>query len=177
MTMQKCLFLDRDGIINKDIGYAFKPADIEFMPGIFELCRDFQQRGFLIIIVTNQSGIARKLYTEQDFQQLNQWLIEQFLSKNITVSDIFHCPHHPKITGVCDCRKPAPGMFLQAIKKYRINPQFSIMVGDKDSDMLAAETADIGTRILFNANGITRDSQAATLQVSSLNDIIKHLPR
>jgi D-glycero-D-manno-heptose 1,7-bisphosphate phosphatase len=175
--MQKCLFLDRDGIINKDIGYAYKPADIEFMPGIFELCRDFQQRGFLIIIVTNQSGIARQLYSEEDFRQLNQWFIDQFSIQHITVTDIFHCPHHPKFTGICDCRKPAPGLFLQAIKKYRIDPQFSIMVGDKDSDMQAAESAGIANRVLFNANTVKRDSPAATLQVSSLNDIIKHLPR
>lgn len=175
--MEKCLFLDRDGVINKDIGYAYKPADIEFIPGIFELCRDFQQRGFLIIIVTNQSGIARQLYSEEDFRQLNHWFIDQFSIQKITVTDIFHCPHHPQITGVCDCRKPAPGMFLQAIKKYRIDPQFSIMVGDKDSDMQAAESAGIATRVLFNANDVKRDSPAATLQVSSLNDIIKHLPR
>ena len=169
-SMQKCLFLDRDGIINKDIGYAYKPEHVEFVPGIFELCRFFQQKGYLLIVVTNQSGIARGYYSEEDFTVLNQWLKAAFTAENIHLSDIFHCPHHPDITGPCNCRKPAPGMLLEAIKKYRIDPQFSIMIGDKPSDMEAAMAANIRHRILLAAAPDTK-APAATALIKALNDI------
>lgn len=173
--MQKCLFLDRDGVINRDIGYAFKPEHISFMSGIFELCRHLQNQGYIIIIITNQSGIARGYYSEAEFQALNCWLKEAFTEQGITITDVFHCPHHPDITGRCDCRKPEPGMLLQAIKKYPIAPQFSIMVGDKSSDMAAAKAAGITTRVFLNEQGATCPD-AATHQVHNLHEIIELLP-
>ncbi len=175
--MQKCLFLDRDGIINKDIGYAYKPADFEFMPGIFELCHEFQKRGYLIVVITNQSGIARGFYSEADFQTLNDWLVNEFKKQDINITDILHCPHHPDITGPCDCRKPEPGMLLTAIKKYRIDPQFSIMVGDKESDMVAANKADIPTRVLLQElEQVTlKEPSSASLKTCSLSEIIDKL--
>ena len=176
--MQKCLFLDRDGIINKDIGYAYKSADFEFMPGIFELCQHFQQKGYIIVIITNQSGIARGFYSEEDFKNLNNWLHSEFNKQHITITDVLHCPHHPDITGPCNCRKPEPGMLLTAIKKYRIEPQFSIMVGDKESDMIAAERANISTRVLLqeykqDVEQVKQQesSSVASLRVSSLSEI------
>ena len=174
--MRKCLFLDRDGVINRDIGYAYKPEDIEFMPGIFKLCKHFQQRGYDIIIVTNQSGIARGYYSEEDFQALNDWMINEFKQRLVNIQDIFHCPHHPKITGDCPCRKPKPGMLLKAMKKYRIAPQFSVMIGDKKSDMIAAEKAGIPHRILLQKDGPSlrgrSESQATTLHIKALQDVI-----
>jgi D-glycero-D-manno-heptose 1,7-bisphosphate phosphatase len=169
MNQQKCLFLDRDGVINTDIAYAYKPEDIEFVPGIFELCKTLQNKGYLIIIVTNQSGIARRFYSENDFHHLTAWMTQVFAEHGIIITDTFFCPHHPSITGKCNCRKPAPGMLLEAIKKYPIAPQFSIMVGDKASDMQAADAAGITTRVLFNTQ-ITCDT--ATHTVSTLNEII-----
>lgn len=169
--MSRCLFLDRDGVINTDIGYAFRPEDIEFMPGIFAVCRHFQQLGYQLIVVTNQSGIARGYYSEADFSRLNTWLTGAFAEQGLTLTDIFHCPHHPDITGPCDCRKPAPGMLLEAIKKYRIDPQFSIMIGDKSSDMKAALAAGIKTRILLNSNNET-GSSIATHEIKQLHDIL-----
>lgn len=175
LNMQKCLFLDRDGVINRDIGYAFKPEHISFVPGIFALCRHLQNQGYIIIIITNQSGIARGYYSEADFQALNHWLKQAFAEQGITITDIFHCPHHPDITGHCDCRKPEPGMLLQAIKKYPIAPQFSIMVGDKSSDLVAARAAGIATRILLDEAG-GAGSDAATHQVKTLHEIIELIP-
>ena len=102
----KCLFLDRDGIINKDVGYAYRPDQIDFIPDIFKLCRRFQQSGYKIIVVTNQSGIARSYYTEMDLYRLNQWMKKRFQEQGIIIDAIYHCPHHPKITGPCVCRKP-----------------------------------------------------------------------
>ncbi len=145
-----CLFLDRDGIINNDVGYAFKPEQIHFMPGIFTLCRYFQQRGYLIVIVTNQSGIARGYYSEEDFKTLSDWMIQEFKKRQIQIDLIKHCPHHPKITGECDCRKPKPGMLTQAIEELNINPTRSIMIGDKASDMQAGQAAGIEHNIWLN---------------------------
>lgn len=148
--MKKALFLDRDGVINQDIGYAYKAEDIIFIEGIFELCQHYQTQDYLIIVVTNQSGIARGYYSEADFAKLCQWMQTQFAQQGITIDDFYHCPHHPSITGECECRKPKPGMLNQAIAKYRINPKDSIMIGDKTSDMQAATAASIGQRIYFS---------------------------
>jgi len=171
---QKCLFLDRDGVINNDIGYAYKPEHIEFVPGILELCQWAQANQYHIIVITNQSGIARGFYSEQDFSHLTDWMNEQFAHHGILIQDTFHCPHHPDITGECNCRKPEPGMLLTAIKKYTINPQLSIMIGDKSSDMKAAEAANIGTRILLDTKGKT-STEAASYTAPSLAYIIERL--
>lgn len=150
--MTKALFLDRDGIINKDVGYASKPQQIEFVAGIFSLCRYFQQKGYLIIVVTNQSGIARGYYSEEDFKHLTKFLHNEFSKRFISITRTYHCPHHPSITGRCQCRKPEPGMLYSAIKRYKIDPQSSIMIGDKQSDMQAAKTAGIGRRIFLRTD-------------------------
>lgn len=153
--MNKCLFLDRDGVINKDHGYAYRPEDIEFIPGIFSLCQQAQQRGYNIIIATNQSGIARGYYSEANFQALNDWMKQQFSQRFVRIQHIYHCPHHPNITGPCACRKPNPGMLLKAINQHAINTTHSIMIGDKESDMIAAKAAKIGRRILFTEKSLT----------------------
>ena len=116
---------------------------MHFMPSIFALCRYFQTRGFLIVIVTNQSGIARGYYSEEQFQDLNTWLLQEFSRRGIHIASIQHCPHHPSISGVCDCRKPAPGMLLKAAQAHGIDLASSIMIGDKASDMQAGLAADI----------------------------------
>lgn len=172
--MNKALFLDRDGVINKDIGYAFRSEDIRFVDGIFELCQEAQKQDYLIIIVTNQSGIARGYYSEADFQQLNQWFIEQFAKNNILISAIYHCPHHPAITGDCVCRKPNAGMLLEAIEKYQINPNHSMMIGDKSSDMQAAKTANIGQRIFFSLQSPGADNPYTT-HIDALTQAIEFL--
>ena len=153
MMKNKCLFLDRDGVINRDIGYAHKIADIEFVPGIFQLCHQYQQLGFLIIIVTNQSGIARGFYNQADFQRLDNWLHQQFLQRGVIIQNSYFCPHHPtnaleEYLIKCECRKPAPGMITKAALEHQIELDKSIFIGDKISDMEAAEAAGINNRIL-----------------------------
>lgn len=167
--MRKCLFLDRDGIVNHDIGYAYKPEEIRFMPGIFSLCRAYQQAGFAIVIVTNQSGIARGYYSEEEFQRLNLWFRQRFAEQGIHITDIFHCPHHPAINGHCWCRKPNPGMLVQAMRKYHFRPDACVMLGDKKSDMQAALRAGITNRILVDGERpVYKRCLAATQQVPSL---------
>lgn len=172
--MTKALFLDRDGVINHDVGYAYQPSQIQFIDGIFELCQYFQDQGFIIIIVTNQSGIARGFYTEDDFTALSAWFIEQFKEQGIGISHIYHCPHHPDITGLCSCRKPKPGMLLEAIEKFSITAQQSIMIGDKVSDMQAAKTAGIGQRFFYSPDNCL-DATFSSKQLAALTNYYKTL--
>jgi len=144
---QKALFLDRDGTINVEKNYVYKIEDFEFQPGIFELIRKYQNEDYLIFIITNQSGIARGFYTENDFNTLNNWMIDAFQSKGIKITKVYYCPHHPNHTGACDCRKPKPGMIQQAIKQFNIDAVKSVLIGDKKRDILAGENAGIGKNL------------------------------
>ncbi|KGJ93626.1 D-glycero-beta-D-manno-heptose 1,7-bisphosphate 7-phosphatase [Thalassotalea sp. ND16A] len=153
--MNRTLFLDRDGIINVDHGYVYKPQEFEFVDGIFEVCRYAQELGLQIIVITNQSGIARGMYSEQDFLKLSEWMKAEFIKEQVIITDVYFCPHHPtkgldayKIA--CDCRKPKPGMILSAAKKHNIDLKQSIFIGDKTSDMTAAQDAGIHNRILVS---------------------------
>lgn len=154
--MNKALFLDRDGVVNVDHGYLIKSSDVEFVNGIFELCKQAKELGYLIVIVTNQSGIARGLYTEQQFQQLMQWMKSQFAEKGITLDGVYFCPHHPtkgqgKYLTQCSCRKPKPGMLLDAAQHLSIDLSASIMIGDKESDIEAAIAAGIEKNFLVSS--------------------------
>lgn len=171
--MTRTLFLDRDGIINRDNGYVYRTDDFHFMPGIFELCRKAQDKGYLLVIVTNQSGIARGYYSEDDFRQLSDWVARRFADQGIRLQATYHCPHHPEITGPCDCRKPQPGMLLTAIADYGIDAQHSIMIGDKPSDMQAALAAGIGQRLLLSEN--TATEAPATGIIGTIDQAIAYL--
>ena len=139
----KALFLDRDGTINIEKHYVFRKEDFEFIPGIINLIRRYSDAGFLIIITTNQSGIARGFYTEEDYNKLTAWMLKEFEKEDIKITKVYHCPHHPDITGDCNCRKPNPGMILSALHEFNINPSLSVLIGDKKSDILAGQNAGI----------------------------------
>lgn len=138
----KALFLDRDGIINEDYGYVHKIEDFKFTDFIFDLCKKYQDQGYMIIVVTNQAGIAKGFYSEEDSIKLNHYMVNEFKKKGIIISKTYYCPHRDEDS--CNCRKPKPGMFLQAIKEYNIDPIVSIAIGDKMSDLEAANKAGIG---------------------------------
>lgn len=145
MSVQnKALFIDRDGTINIEKHYVYRKEDFVFIPGIFDLLKHFTDNGYLIFIITNQSGIARGLYSEDDYNKLTEWMLNEFELKGIKITKVYHCPHHPDITGPCNCRKPKPGMILQAIEEFNIDPSASVLIGDKKSDILAGENAGIG---------------------------------
>jgi len=148
-TKNKALFLDRDGTINVEKNYVYKIEDFEFIEGIFELIRNYQTQGFLIFIITNQSGIARGYYSEDDFNKLTNWMLNQFKKEGISIAKVYHCPHHPDFTEPCDCRKPKPGMLLQAIKEFNIDPETSVLIGDKQRDIFAGKNAGIGTNLVL----------------------------
>ena len=151
----KAVFLDRDGVINVDHGYVHSIDQFDFIEGIFAACRHFQSRGYLLIVVTNQSGIARGMFTGGDFARLTDWMLQRFHDQGVEIARVYHCPHHPDFGSPserhCNCRKPAPGMLLRAISDFRLEPGQCIMLGDKLADMQAATAAGIGRRVLVRS--------------------------
>jgi len=164
----KTIFLDRDGVINKDIGYLFKIDDFEFIKGVFEACRHFHQLDYKIIIISNQSGIARGYYNANDYHKLTKWMLDQFNHNSIKILDTFFCPHIPNFC--CDCRKPKPGMLLEAKNKYNINMQNSWMIGDKETDIKAANLAGINNTILVRSgHSIDESNSKSRFIIDSIN--------
>ena len=170
--MQKALFLDRDGVINVEKDYLYKIEDFEFIDGIFELCRHYTELGYLIIVVTNQSGIAREYYNVDDFKRLTLWMQNEFLKRDIRLQKVYFCPHHPDISGECSCRKPKPGMLLSAQKEFDIDMKNSILIGDKERDIEAGLNAGLSQTYLFDEADEILDSKATEI-VKNLNDIWK----
>lgn len=153
--MQKALFLDRDGVINVDRGYVYRRQQFEFINGIFDLCRKYGSEGYIIIVITNQAGIARGFYTESDFRKLTDWMLDQFKKEEISITKVYHCPHHPDVDGPCDCRKPEPGMILQAVKDFDLDIKECILIGDKETDLEAGRRAGIPeTNLIFHPSGL-----------------------
>ena len=154
---KRALFLDRDGVINTDHGYVYRIQDFEFKNGIFELVQEACERDYWIIVVTNQSGIARGMYTEQEFQTLNDWMVAQFEQAGGAIHRVYHSPFHP-IHGIgefkkdTDCRKPGAGMLLRARDELGLDLTKSVMIGDKVSDMQAAINAGVPNRFLLNSS-------------------------
>jgi D-glycero-D-manno-heptose 1,7-bisphosphate phosphatase len=148
------LFLDRDGVINEEIDFLHRPADARFVPGIFSLCRTAQSLGYKLFIVTNQSGIARGYYTEADFHSLMDWMRNEFLREGVRLDAIYFCPFHPD-HGIGDYRrehenrKPDAGMLLQAAREFNVSLPQSVMVGDRCSDIAAANKAGLRQAFLL----------------------------
>ena len=161
-VMAKALFLDRDGVINEDFGYVHRPDQVRFVTGIFDLCRAAREAGYLIVVVTNQSGIGRGLFTEDEFQFLTDWINSKMRDQNVAVDGVYHCPHHPTeglgaYRRACDCRKPAPGLIRRAAADLSLDLGASALIGDQARDMAAARAAGVGLRLLFDPTGAHAD--------------------
>lgn len=163
------LFLDRDGVVNIEKNYLHKVEDFEFIDDIFALCKKYQTLGYLIVIVTNQSGIARGYYSEEDFALLTRWMVDVFDRENIHITDVYHCPHHPDISGECSCRKPEPGMLLAAAKQHNIDLEKSLLIGDSERDITAAHRAGLKETYLFSPDA---KSSKATKIIRALKELI-----
>ncbi|WP_261925099.1 D-glycero-beta-D-manno-heptose 1,7-bisphosphate 7-phosphatase [Shewanella sp. NFH-SH190041] len=176
--MNKAVFLDRDGVINVDRGYVHTVDDFEYIEGVFDACRALKQQGYKLVVVTNQSGIARGYYSEDEFQSLTEWMDWNFADKGVELDGIYYCPHHPE-KGIgdyrqdCDCRKPKPGMLNSAARFLKIDLSQSVMVGDKAADMQAGIAAGIGTKILVRSGKAVDDTatELADVVLDSINDV------
>lgn len=150
----KVAFLDRDGVINREVNYLHRIKDFEYAPNFIEGIKLLKELKFEIIVVTNQAGIAKGYYTENQYSELTSWYLDDLKKQGIEILDVFHCPHHvdavvDKYKKACDCRKPATGMFQRAISKYPIDIENSILVGDKDSDIGFGKNSGIKDKHLF----------------------------
>ena len=143
--MRRAAFFDRDGTINVDFGHVYRPEDLAFVPGTPELIRRYNDAGVPVLVVTNQAGIAKGLYTEAQMQAFHAYMDGRLRQGWGAHIDAFYfCPHHPDYTGPCSCRKPAPGLLLRAAREWDVDLSASVMYGDKESDRLAAVRAGVG---------------------------------
>ncbi|PIJ53943.1 D-glycero-beta-D-manno-heptose 1,7-bisphosphate 7-phosphatase [Erwinia aphidicola] len=161
------IFLDRDGTINVDHGYVSEIDNFEFIDGVIDAMRELKRMGFALVLVTNQSGIARGMFSEDQFMQLTEWMDWSLADRDVDLDGIYFCPHHPEaiveeLRQSCDCRKPEPGMLLTAQQELNIDMASSYMVGDKIEDMLAAKAAGVGKKVLVRSGKpVTAEGEAA----------------
>lgn len=151
-TKTKAIFLDRDGVINDGtLYYTYKISDFKFNDGLFEGLRMLRDAGFIFVVITNQGGVAKGLYTNQDVEVLHAYMCEELQKEGISIAGVYYCPHYPDITGPCECRKPGTLLLEQAIEKFNIDREKSFLIGDGSRDIEAAERAGIkGVKIEKN---------------------------
>jgi D-glycero-D-manno-heptose 1,7-bisphosphate phosphatase len=180
--MNKAIFLDRDGVLNEDPGFLHRIEDLKFYPGVIDTLIEFSKTDYKIIIVTNQPGIGRGIYTEEEYlafekEYLNK--LDQLSAGKIRIDKVYHCPHHPiaglgKYKTICDCRKPAPGMLLNAQKKFNIDFSLSYMIGDKKSDIQAGQVVGCKTILVetgCGGKGGAGSSVSPDSQIKNLTEI------
>ena len=181
--MKPALFLDRDGVINVDHAYVHRREDFDFMDGIFDLCRAARGLGFHVFVVTNQAGIGRGYYTERDFHVLSDWMRDEFAREGAPIDAVYFSPYHPE-HGIgdyrrdSDCRKPGPGMLLQAAREFGVDFARSVLVGDKVSDVRAGQAAGVACNLLFDPAGKEAealDGQGVTAVLLQLRAAIDYL--
>ena len=173
------LFLDRDGVINVDHAYVYQPEKFDFIDDVFGLCQEAQKRGYKICVITNQAGIGRGYYTEQDFMRLTEWMLDVFKQHEVVINKVYFCPHHPDGLGSYQqdsfFRKPNPGMILQAEQELDIDLKRSIFVGDKLTDMQAGKSAGILNNLLYSPESIESAIPQDVTVVKSLLDVVSFL--
>ena len=181
--MNKAIFLDRDGTLNIDYGYVHEIDNFKFIDGAIDALRELKKMGYMLVLVTNQSGIARGYFSEEQFLQLTEWMDWSLAEQDVDLDGIYYCPHHPEGKGEykedCDCRKPKPGMLLQAIKELKIDPTQSIMVGDKVEDLKAGIGAKMKMNVLVRTGKpVTEEGErVADYVLDSIVDLPRILKR
>jgi D-glycero-D-manno-heptose 1,7-bisphosphate phosphatase len=170
-------FVDRDGVINEDLGHVHRIEDFRLLPGATAGLRLLQAAGYRLVVVTNQAGIARGLYSEADYQRLTRHLRTTLRREGITLDAAYHCPHHPEaglgaLRTECACRKPAPGMLLRARDELGVDLARSVLIGDKRSDLEAGRAAGVGRLALVESGHAIgpADRAAADLVCADLLD-------
>ena len=181
--MNKAIFLDRDGTLNIDYGYVHEIDNFKFIDGAIDALRELKKMGYMLVLVTNQSGIARGYFSEEQFLQLTEWMDWSLAEQDVDLDGIYYCPHHPEGKGEykenCDCRKPKPGMLLKAIKELKIDPTQSIMVGDKVEDLKAGIGAKVKMNVLVRTGKtVTEEGErVADYVLDSIVDLPRILKR
>ncbi|KVH75307.1 HAD family hydrolase [Burkholderia cepacia] len=176
----RALFLDRDGVINRDDGYVFEVEKFVFLDGIFELARAAKALGYMCVVVTNQAGIGRGYYSEDDFLRLSDWMKGVFATEGAPIDGVYFCPTHPE-HGIgrykveSEFRKPNPGMILAAQHDFDLDLGASLIVGDKESDIRAGLTAGVGKTLLVCDQDTPRVTTAANAVVRNPRDVIQYL--
>ncbi len=175
----KAIFLDRDGVINVEVGYLSNPDDFEIIEETIEALKILSNKCFLLIVITNQAGIARGFYTEETLNRIHIKMKSILKAHNITLTDIYFCPHHPEFTGYCDCRKPNPGMILKAKKKYNIDLNNSFMVGDTLNDIQTGLAAGCKTVLVLTGYGKEEQKKISSIKpemiCKNLFEFAKHI--
>lgn len=176
---ERALFLDRDGVINHEVGYLHRVEDVRFVEGIFSLCRTAAKLGYRLIVVTNQAGIARGFYSEADFDALMIWMRGAFRAEGVELDAVYHCPFHPdhgvgKYKREHEDRKPGTGMLRRGVREFGVELHASVLVGDRCTDMAAANAA--GLRQAFLISGTEKeDCSGQYLAVHGLYDVERWL--
>lgn len=182
--LRKAAFLDRDGVINKDKGYVYLWNDFEFLDGALEGMLELQSAGYALVIITNQSGLARGYYTNEAYEALCLELRQHLENQGIKLAGIYHCPHHPNgkvksLTIDCNCRKPKRGLIDQAVNLLGLDINESLLIGDKETDIQAGRAADLKRTYLIKANSNIRTTKTliANGEFSSLLECAKHIAK
>ncbi len=173
--LNRAVFLDRDGVINVEKEYLHRIGDFEFLPGVPQALRLLKEAGFLLIVVTNQSGVARGYYSLEDVDRLHRHLQDQLAPYGAAVDGFYVCPHHPEhgagdLTINCSCRKPLPGMIEKAVVDFQIDPARSYLVGDKLSDIEAGQAAGCRSFLVRTGYG-GRDAEVVPDDVAIFDDL------
>ncbi|MCM1303073.1 MAG: D-glycero-beta-D-manno-heptose 1,7-bisphosphate 7-phosphatase [Lachnospiraceae bacterium] len=180
--MNKAVFLDRDGTINIDKGYVFQREQFEYINGVTEALRLLGELGYQLVIVTNQSGIARGYYTIHDFEQLNDWMLSDLKKRGIEIAGIYYCPHHPRgrnrqYAMECDCRKPKTGLFWRAQKELQIDMEHSYAVGDRIRDLCICGESNVQGILLYDlkSNYVKLDVQKEVWRCHDLAEAARRI--
>ena len=176
----KGLFLDRDGVINHEVGYLWRQEDVRFVPGIFDLCRTARRLGYRLMVVTNQAGIARGYYSEEDYQTLMTWIKGELAREGVELDAVYHCPFHPE-HGIGEYRrehedrKPGTGMLRRGAREFGLDLTECVMVGDRCTDIVAANVAGLRQAFLIGGTEATGECAGKFIGIEGLGEVERWL--
>lgn len=171
-VLRRAVFLDRDGTLNKDVGYVHRKEDWQWLPGVAEALKRLRAVGYVLVVVSNQSGIARGMYDREALRLLEEWVNAELSAKNAAIDAWYYCPHLPEITGHCECRKPEPGLLLQAARDLELDLANSWMIGDRVRDVQAGIAAGCQSILLHPEGSDNSDDDDVPDGVA----VVPHLP-
>lgn len=177
---KKAVFLDRDGVINEERGYVWLRKDLVLLPGVEDALKQIRKAGYLVIVITNQSGIAKGLYTEQDVRALHRSLNQDLISGVAQIDAFYFCPHHPdglieEYSIPCYCRKPKNGLLLQAAKDWDIDLQQSYFIGDSERDIIAGKKSGCTTYGVLTGHGFSQATEQPDYIADNISEAVRSI--